>query len=102
MLIHRTLSLIVSLMILLPFGLKLEHAFTFHKEPNECSSSTVHFHSSVDHSDFLDIYFFHSVSLSFSNYQTLENIKAPVLVFSLHFEFFKSFIEKLSVRGPPY
>lgn len=96
-----TLSVLTAVMLLLPLGLKLEHAFVHHKEVKECTKSTKHFHSSVDHCDFIDTYFLPLVNFSFSDFNFSENIEILAPNFSFSVEFFQSFLNKLGVRGPP-
>ena len=56
-LIYKTWSFILVLFFLLPSGLKVIHAYSFHSTQKECKHNTTHLHSSTLHNDVLDYYF---------------------------------------------
>lgn len=89
-------------MLLLPIGLKFEHVLDHHKEFNECTNSAKHFHSSVDHSDFLDVYFLPHLNFRITYFNSFEYIDIVAPIVGFNNEFFQSYLNKLGVRGPPY
>ncbi len=88
-------------MLLIPMGLKLEHAYSFHAKTKECKHSKTHIHAENSHDDFLDYYFQPLVDESSPvfNFKTFE-IKNIKVNFYQHVFYSKPY-KGLGLRAPP-
>ena len=100
-LIYKAWSFILVLFFLLPSGLKVIHAYSFHSTQKECKHNTTHLHSSTLHNDVLDYYFHFLAETNLAPIELFVPIIFHEKVDRNHASFYNLDIYFTTPRGPP-
>lgn len=100
-LLSTGISFFLVATLLVPIGLKLEHAFDYHSQSIECALTKTHIHSSSSHNDLLD-YFSQPLVYDLNEFFVINNLKIEQKVLKYYsYLFYSKTYKGIGLRAPP-